>query len=72
LPGSTGGVGVEEQVAVFGQEQEQQPVDRAQELPVVVLRREQPCAERLPQFTVRRVSEEAPTEGDDGRLDPVS
>jgi len=70
LPALGRGRGVEQEVAVLGNEGEQQPVDQAQQGAVVVVPAEGATAEGVEQPTVRGVAEEAGAEGAEGALDP--
>lgn len=72
LPGRGLRLGVEEQVPVLGDEEEEEPVDEPEELAVVLLGRERPGAEPVAERAVGRVGEEAAPESRDRRLDPVA
>src|SRR6266568_4272364 len=66
---STGGgvcLGMEEQVAILGDEEYDQPVDDAQNLPIVVLRTELPSSKPVTQRGVGGMGEEAAAEGSNG------
>lgn len=69
-PGLLAGGRDQEQVAVLGHEQEEQPVDQAQQLPVVVLAVQGAAGQRLPQLVVGPMGEEPLAQGDDGGLHP--
>lgn len=68
LPGGGVRVRVEQESPVLGRKQEEEAVHEAQHLAIVVLRRERAGPQPLPQPCVRRVREEAATEGRDRRL----
>ena len=65
-------LGMEEQVAILGDEEEDQPVDDAQQLAVVVLVLELPSAEPVAELGVGGVGEEAAAERGDRLLDAVA
>ncbi|MCZ7620317.1 MAG: hypothetical protein M5U32_19155 [Myxococcota bacterium] len=66
------GVRIEQQAAVLGDEQEEQPVDQAQQLPVVVLLAERAGGQCVAQRAVLRMRQEALAEGLDRGLDAVA
>src|SRR4029077_4265367 len=59
------GLGIQEQPPILGGEEKEEPVDEAEQFPVVVLRRECPGGEGSPEQAVVSVGQEASTEGDD-------
>jgi hypothetical protein len=61
-------VGIEQQVAIFRREQEEQAVDHAQQLAVILLRIKLPGAELLAQGTIGRVRQKAAPQRHDGLL----
>ena len=72
LAGQLGGGGVEEGAALLGDEEEDQAVGQAEELPVVGLGVEGAALQALVEGDVVAVMEEAGAEGGDGRLDALA
>jgi hypothetical protein len=72
LAGEGRGARGEEEVAVFGDEEEEEAVDEAEELAVVVLRGEGARGEALAESPVGGLLEEAAAEDLEGLLDAVA
>src|SRR6266568_4940027 len=66
------GVGMKEDIAVFGDEHDEQSIDQAQQLAVVILRAQRAGAQLFTEGMIGRMSQEATTQSRDGFLDAVT